>query len=35
MYGGSSGINLKFRLFGNQKVPDMGVSGGKIQVIFP
>jgi len=33
-------INLKpllgktFRLFGNQKVPDMGVIGGKIQVLF-
>ena len=28
-------LDKTFRLFVNQKVPDLGVSGGKIQVLFP
>ncbi len=28
-------LGKTFRLFVNQKVPDMGVFGGKIQILFP
>jgi len=28
-------LDKTFRLFVNPKVPDLGVSGGKIQVLFP